>query len=313
MKEITSLDGCAFKPDDRVVVALGFFDGVHLAHRRLIQTCRERARELDGTALLFTFQNHPSSILNPENETLLLTPCPLKRLMLNQQNVDAVVSVPFDIPLSRTPAQTFIDEVLYGKIHAREIVVGFNYHFGYKRQGNAELLERNTPEKFDRITVIEQQFLDGIPISSSRIRQAVRDGRIDEAARLLGRPFSISGSVIRGDGRGRQIGIPTANIHTRKNQILPRNGVYGVDVRVGGQDADPLPGVMNVGTVPTFTESDRPIIEIHLLDFDGDLYDEYVFADVRHHLRDERRFSGPDELVAQIQQDINTFNALRSV
>lgn len=306
MIEIASIDECSFQRGGPVVVALGFFDGVHLAHQRLIEECKTRAKAKNGQSVVFTFQNHPSSILTPDRPTPLLTPYPLKRQLIESMGIDVLCAVLFDETLCDTPAKQFIHEVLEKRLHSRELVVGFNFRFGYNREGSARLLNRFVPSVFDAVDVIEQQFSGDIPISSSRVRKAIMKGNLEETRALLGRSYALAGSVIPGDGRGRTIGFPTANLQL-SDQVVPPNGVYGVRARLESVNAEPLWGVMNIGQIPTFTDGSQRAIEIHLLDFHGDLYSQNMIAEVMEFIRSERKFSSPQELIQQIHTDIQTF------
>jgi len=306
MIEINSLDACSFRESDEVVAALGAFDGIHLAHQRIIRACNERARARGGMSVLFTFQNHPRTALNPSHPVPLLTPYPLKLQWLRRMNLGAAVGVPFDLAFSEIPAKIFIDDILRGKLAAKEIVVGYNFRFGHNREGDAEMLLSRVPSQFERVTVVQQQQDHDLTISSTVIREIIAQGDLKKAADLLARPYQIAGTIIQGDGRGKTIGLPTANLDVTE-QVMPPGGVYGVRVRLGALDAPPLWGVMNIGSVPTFKVDALPSCEIHLLDFDEDIFGCYLVADLLLHLRNERKFSGKDELLAQIRQDIRQF------
>lgn len=306
MKEWNALEDCYLPPSDEVVLALGVFDGVHLAHRRIIEECKHRAAKRNGHSVIFTFQNHPSSALRPEKAPPLLTPYPLKRLLLQQSSVDALIGIPFDLHLSHIKAKDFVEKILIEKLSAKEVVVGFNFCFGFMREGTPDLLRQYVPGHFDSVKVVDQQKFEGEAISSTLIRQKILNGELRQAQRLLDRPYQLAGTVVRGDGRGRKIGIPTANIDTSQ-QVLPPNGVYGVSVRIRDLDAPSYWGVMNIGNVPTFTDQKKRTTEVHLLNHEENLYDQYLIVDIHDKIRDERKFSGPSELVAQIYNDITTF------
>ncbi len=308
MIEINSLEDCTFHPDDQIVVALGFFDGIHKAHQCLIDTCINHAKVRNGKSVLFTFQNHPSSVLNPDNQTPLITPYPLKRQIIQSYDIDYVVAVQFDEKLCHTSAKDFTTEVLVKRLAAHEIIVGYNFHFGHNRQGSANMLQSLSTNSFDDIVVIEQQFFDGSPISSSRIRKSIIQGNLTEASHLLGRPYYFAGNVISGDGRGRSIGFPTANINIDA-QAIPPNGVYGVRVRLDHIDATPMNGVMNIGKVPTFTDESQITAEVHILDFNENIYDRFIIVEFVELLRHEKKFSSKDELVNQIKSDIEEFKS----
>ena len=308
MIEITSLDLARFRAEDQVVAAVGFFDGLHLAHQEIIRVCRDRAQQRGGLSVVFTFQNHPAAVLAPDRCPTLITPYALKRAGLERLGVDTLVAVPFDLAFSRITAEAFIRDILAGLLHAREIVVGFNFHFGHARQGTPERLEQAVPECFEHVWIIPPHVQDDQPVSSTRIRKEILQGRLDWVAQGLGRDFQIAGDVIRGDERGRSFGFPTANLDVH-HQVLPPHGVYGVRVCIGSLDGEPHWGVMNVGVLPTFGEKPVPTVEIHLLDFHGDLYGQWLIADVLHLLRPERKFDGVQELTEQIHNDIAAFRA----
>ncbi|MDP8246311.1 MAG: riboflavin biosynthesis protein RibF [Candidatus Hinthialibacter antarcticus] len=306
MIELTTIANCPFQPSDGVVCALGFFDGVHRAHQRIIQTCCERAKQRGGVSVVFTFQNHPSDVLQPNAPTPLLTPYALKKRWIETLAPDYLVAVPFTKELSQTRAEQFIQQSLIDCFHAREIVIGFNFTFGRNREGTPEALKQKTPAAFEHVTIIEPMSHNNEPISSSRIRQSVKNGDLDHSADLLGHTVQIAGSVVQGDLRGRSIGFPTANIDY-SNQLLPPNGVYGVRVMRNQFDAEPVWGVMNIGVVPTFKDTPQRTVEIHLLDFNDDLYNEYLIVDVLMNIRAEQKFDGPQQLITQIHADIAAF------
>lgn len=306
MIEINSLDQCNFEDDDEIVVALGFFDGLHLAHQEIINTCKERARQRKGKALIFTFQNHPRTALDPSNPVPLLTPYPLKYQLIQAMKVDVIAGIPFDVNFSKTTAEEFVHDILHTKLSAKEVIVGYNFHFGYQRKGNTDYLKQQVPTLFQDITVIEQQSLNQLVISSTVIREKIAEGDLEATASMLGRPYQLAGTVIKGDGRGRAIGIPTANINISR-QVLPPNGVYGVRVRIDSLKADIIWGVMNIGYVPTFKDQAIRSAEVHLLDYEGDLYNHFLIVDILTPIREERKFSGVDALIEQIHNDIDTF------
>lgn len=306
MIELTTIEKCPFQPSDGVVCALGFFDGVHRAHSRIIETCCEQANQRGGASVVFTFQNHPSEVLRPEAPAPLLMPYSLKKQWIETLKPDYLVAVPFTRELSQTSAETFIQQSLIHCFHAREIVVGFNFAFGRNREGKPEMLQQKSPAEFDRVTIVEPMSHNGETISSSRIRQSVQTGDLDHAADLLGHPVQIAGGVIKGDQRGRSIGFPTANIDY-SNQLLPPNGVYGVRARKNSLNADPYWGVMNIGVVPTFKDQPKRTVEVHLLDFNEDLYGSGLIVDVLANIRVEQKFDGPQPLIDQIHRDITAF------
>ncbi len=306
MIEITSLEACSFQDQDQVVVALGFFDGLHRAHQQIIKECITRAKARNGTSAVFTFRNHPSSVLTPDLSTRLLTPYLLKLQLLEEMGVDAVVGVLFDLPTCRLSADNFIDDILLTRMKAKEVVVGFNFAFGKDRQGNVEMLKACESDKFEHVTIVDQLLHDEQPISSTIIRSLLYRGQLDEVRDLLGRPYQLFGQVVPGDGRGKTIGFPTANINIG-GQIAPPRGVYGVRVRQETLDAPSYWGVMNIGIVPTFENLENQRIEIHLLDFDENIYGKNLIIDVLQSIRGEQKFPNPHALIEQIHKDIASF------
>jgi riboflavin kinase / FMN adenylyltransferase len=306
MKELNSLTECNFSESDNIVVALGFFDGLHLAHQRVISECVARAKALCGTAAVFTFQNHPTSILSPDCATQLLTPYPLKKMYMESLGVDCLIAIPFDIEISSLPPQNFIEEILVTRFHTKEIVVGYNFHFGANRDGTIESFQEQIPGIFDKVHIIKPQTFQNEVISSTLIRNTLLQGHLETAAQLLGHPYQLFGKIINGDGRGRSIGFPTANMETH-GQIFPPNGVYGVQARIGALDKTAIQGVMNIGMVPTFLHEQRISVEVHLLDFHDDIYGQELIVDILLPIRNERKFASPQELVEQIKNDIHVF------
>ncbi len=306
MIEITSLEECTFKDHDQVVVALGFFDGLHLAHQKIIGTCKKQAKKRDGKSVIFTFQNHPSSVLTPDQTTRLLTPYLLKLQLLEKMGIDAVVGVMFDIPTSSISAEQFIEDILIKSLFAKEVVAGFNFAFGRERKGQVDTLKSYESDKFDKVSIVEPLYQAGQPISSTLIRNKLYQGELDSVSELLGRPYQLFGTVIRGDNRGKSIGFPTANLEVG-GQILPPNGVYGVQVRQKSLSAPPMWGVMNIGVIPTFKDKPLRSVEVHLLDCGEDLYGTNLIVDILYHLRGELKFPGPEALVEQINKDIVKF------
>lgn len=291
-----------FSPKDfsHPVVTLGNFDGVHLGHQALIQRAKEEARKVGGEAVVFTFEPHPAKVLFPEREIKLITPLPNKLKVLRELGVDATVVYPFSRGLAEKPAEAFVQEVLYGKIRPHSVVIGFNFQFGKGRTGTAETL-RDLGMVFGfEVEVVPAKEVAGSPVSSSRVRELILQGRVEEAFRLLGRPFFVEGRVVAGEGRGRDLGFPTANLEVNPDQLLPR-GVFAVWVK--GASGDRLPGVANIGQRPTF-KGKAPTFEVHLMGFSGSLYSQELEVEFVRKIRDERPFPTPEALARQIARDV---------
>lgn len=281
------------------MVTLGSFDGVHLGHQELIRRAQDRAQALGGHSCAYTFHPAPQDVLRPDNGIPRIQRLEDRLSRLLELGVDHVVVEPFDLEFARREASWFVQVVLLHRLRAREIVVGWDFRFGRNREGDADLIARSSGLPVHQI----EALCDGTePISSSRIRRALAAGRVGAATALLGRPHEAVGEVVPGDGRGRTLGFPTANLRPLSS-LLPMNGVYAVRARMEEPRGDWLPGVANLGTRPTFSGSERRV-EVHLLDYRADLYGRRLRVAFVQRLRDERRFAGAEDLRAQIDRDI---------
>lgn len=288
------------------VVTIGIFDGVHLGHQLIFRRVVERAREVEGTSVAVTFRPSPRQVLNPDVPADLLTTFPQKCALLEQMGLDAVLVIPFTRDFSRTPPEDFITNVIHLRVGAREIFVGHDFAFGRGRKGTIALLKDEAARLEIAVTVVGPVTAGGEPVSSSAIREALRSGDPQGAAELLGRPFSLAGSVVEGYRGGRELGFPTANIRVGQEMLIPADGVYAIRVLWRGTWYD---GVANVGTSPTFP--DRPLrVEVHLFDVTATLYDEVLEVAFFARLREERRFPSAEALAEQIRQDAEQARAL---
>ena len=295
--------------DQRVeesVVTTGAFDGVHLGHQAVIREVLRRASDRGVCAAVVTFDVHPATVVRPESAPKLLTRLPRKLELLESIGVDVVYVIEFDQARSQTTAGRFVDDVFVDRLGAQEILVGSDFNFGKGREGTVEFLAEQGATKGFTLEGLELLRTDEEatePVSSTAIRRALVGGDVATAATMLGRPFEIRGTVVRGDQRGRQIGFPTANVVLPDDMARPANGVYAC--RYITTDGVVRPAAVNVGVRPTFYESaDAAVLEAHLLDFDGDLYDQIAQVQFVSFLRSERRFNGIDELQAQLKADI---------
>ncbi len=284
----------------RTVVTIGNFDGVHLGHRAILTRVCQRARELGGQAVAVTFNPHPVKVLRPEVNLPMLTTQDQKLRLLADAGLDAVVVLPFTTEFAGLAARDFVQQYFGERLHAREVVVGHDYCFGRGREGNIDLLKAMGEVHGFTVQVVWAVEVDGAVVSSSLIRALLRLGKVTAAARLLGRPYGVTGRVVQGKGRGAKLlGVPTANLLT-PNELLPSCGIYAVWVRRG---AATLPGVANIGTCPTFDNSELSL-EVHLMEFSGDLYGEDLEVQFVTRLREEQRFPSLEALAAQIHADI---------
>ncbi|HEY7511690.1 MAG TPA: bifunctional riboflavin kinase/FAD synthetase [Vicinamibacteria bacterium] len=284
-------------------VTIGNFDGVHRGHQALVATAVEEAHRRQGAAAALTFDPHPARVLDAARAGPALTTLEQKAELLSGLGLDALVVVPFDAPRAAQSAEAFVREVLAETLHARAVVVGRAFRFGHDRAGDAALLARLGEALGFAVQAIAPVEHEGEPISSTRVRRALQKGRVEEAAALLGRPYFVDGTVARGEGRGRALGVPTANLDLL-NEALPALGVYAGWCRLLEAGERPRwPSVVNVGTRPTFAGR-HTTVEAHLLDRDLDLYGRHMRLEFVARLRDEQAFPGPQALVEQIRRDI---------
>ncbi|MFA9431266.1 bifunctional riboflavin kinase/FAD synthetase [Egicoccus sp. AB-alg2] len=282
-------------------VTIGNFDGVHRGHQVLLRRAVDAAHDRDARAVAVTFDPHPAAVLRPGSEppTLLATDERVARLL--EVGVDLVVVLTFTRELSQLTPQAFVRDVLVRPMGARRVIVGTNFRFGHKAAGDVVTLVQEGEQHGFEVEAVTLLELDGVAISSTAVREHLAAGRIDWANQALGRPYHVRGEVVPGDGRGRTIGVPTANVDVPADRLVPANGVYA---GTAGADGRRWPAVTNVGLRPTFAGTTRTV-EAHLLDADADLYGHQLEVTFEHRLRDERRFDGIDALVAQIHADID--------
>jgi riboflavin kinase/FMN adenylyltransferase len=282
-----------------VVVALGNFDGVHLGHQAVLRRAVEEGRRRGGRVVAATFDPHPRAVLGGQPK--LLTTLELRREALLRYGADEVRAIRFDEELSGKSPEEFVRDVLVGQIGAEAVVVGENFRFGHRAAGDVGDLARLMRRFGGEAYAVAVRSEDGeAGISSTRIRQLIAGGEVEDAARLLGRPYVLRGEVVVGDRRGRSLGFPTANVLPDPAVVVPGRGVYAGFVRVG-QVAHPA--ATNVGVAPTF-EGSESRVEAYLLDFEGDLYGLVVDVSFVRRIRPEKRFSGVGELKAQIARDV---------
>lgn len=291
-------------PDDlrertpRSAVTIGNFDGVHLAHQKLIRRVVECARAASATSAAITFDPHPASILAPERAPRLLTPFDRKLKLIEMLGVELVFVLPFTRDLSRLSPGEFVRKILVEKMRPRSVHVGPNFRFGHGQEGNTQVLAELARKEGFNVEVMPMLEVRGDRVSSSRIRELLSEGRVEQAGRLLGRPFSNCGAIVPGIGAGRRQTVPTLNLAPVEEQ-LPRVGVYVTRTRVGATVHE---SVSNVGHKPTF--GDHPLtVESFLLNFSREISEGEMEVEYLHRLRDEMKFPSPAVLKAQIQED----------
>jgi len=288
------------------VLALGNFDGLHRGHVKIIERVRRRAEERGGVAVLLTFDPHPTRVVRPDKAPRLLMTTPQKLEALEQAGMNGVAIVRFTRELSQWSPEQFAERVLVNWLHVAEVWVGANFLFGHDRAGNFSLLRLLGARDGYRTEKIDPVRYKDFVVSSTRIRRLIAEGRVDEAAALLGRQYSVDGTVVSGDRRGRELGFPTANLET-PNELLPPNGVYATLLIMDGVVH---PAVTNIGVRPTFGNTYAAVVETHVLDADGDWYGRRVRLAFVQRMRDERAFDGPASLREQIENDCRRARAL---
>lgn len=288
------------RPLKNPVLTIGNFDGVHRGHLALFDKVKQRARAIQGHSVVMTFDPHPIKVMKPGNGPHLITPTLQKLELIAREGIDLILCVPFTREFATISAESFVRDILVTRLGLKEMVVGYDYSFGNKREGNIDLL-RNMGETLGfRIHVVEPVLINEKLVSSTSIRNLVKEGNLSDAKELLGRDYQVSGTVVKGANRGgKLLGFPTANLQL-VDELIPRKGVYAVTVRMG---KNTYYGVTNIGYNPTFG-NDALSIETHVLDFSGALLGQTIKINFLYRLRDERTFGSVEELSDQIALDI---------
>lgn len=292
----------SFNTDKKTVLTTGTFDGVHLGHQAILKRLVQSAREMDCESVLFTFNPHPRMILHPEDHGLKLLSSPEEKArILDEIGIDHLIEYPFSREFASLTALGYVRDILVDKIGIRKMIVGYDHRFGRHREGDyAKLIEFGEIFNFEveEISALEMQE---IKISSTKIRNALKEGRLDEATRYLGREYELTGTVVGGNQLGTKIGFPTANIDPGYQwKLIPSNGVYAVKCYIEGKKLD---GILNIGTRPTVNDNGERRIEVHILNWDGLIYDKEITLNFHYKIRDEQKFDSLDELKSQIQKD----------
>jgi len=298
MKIIRDVDNI---PEDLTgaFVTIGNFDGVHLGHREIFRKIVREAEETHKKSVVITFDPHPQKVIHPERRPFfLLTPLNEKLDLIRSCGVDAVILITFSTKFAEVTAGKFVENILWKKLHLSKLFVGYDYVFGKGKGGNAEFLKASGRRLGFQVEDIGVVKTDGIIASSTNIRLSILAGNVRLASEMLGKPYSVSGIVVKGYRRGTEIGYPTANIRSEK--VIPATGVYAIIAELEGARHQ---GVINIGNNPTFGNKETSA-EVHLLDFEGDIYGKDITILFIDRLRDEIKFKGPEELVRQIKRDI---------
>ena len=284
------------------VVTIGTFDGVHLGHQKILQTLLDEAQRIDGESVLLTFYPHPRMILYPESHGMKLLQTQAEKMeKLAEFGLQNLIIYPFSFDFSRLTALEFVRDILVNKLHVRKIVIGYDHQFGKNREGNIQYL-KDIAETYEfEVIEIPAQDIDEVNISSTKIREALLKGDVKRAAVFLGQCYQLSGKVIRGRALGRTIGYPTANIEVNSDlKLVPGIGVYAVEVYVEGKT---LRGMLNIGRRPTVVSTDNVNLEVHILDFQEDIYDKMITLRFMERVRDEQKFESVEALKEQLQKD----------
>jgi len=288
-----------FTPQRETVLTIGVFDGVHIGHRRLMDYLKRQALAEDRLPGVVTFRSHPQHIMSPKTPLYRLVTLDERIRLIKEMGIELVVPLSFNLELARVPARDFIG-LLQKHLRMQGLIVGPDFALGKGREGDAIALRKMGKEMDFWVEVFAPQMIDGEVVSSTVIRQALLGGDVKKVTRLLGRPFVLHGRIVHGEERGKELGFPTANLTFSRGQALPEDGVYVTKAYLGGQ---PHPSVTNIGKRPTFGEN-RRTVEVYLIGFSGEIYGEDLRIELVDRLRDEKRFASPEELKAQIGQDV---------
>lgn len=291
------------------VITIGSFDGVHLGHLKIINRLKEIAAQTKGETVVFTFSPHPRQVLFPgEGNLRLLTTLEEKKDLLAKAGVEHLIIYPFTREFSQLSYTEFVRDILVDQLHVKTLVVGYDHKFGKNREGSFEILQDLSSVFHFFVEKLDVLLMDHINVSSTKIRNALQEGDIEKANQFLGYAFRLHGTVIEGQKLGRRIQFPTANIQASDpNKIIPAYGVYAVYVYV---NRNRYAGMMNIGTRPTVSNADHRSIEVHILEFEGDLYHKPIEIEFVKKIRQEQRFASIDELQAQLEKDRQTVKAI---
>ena len=291
-----------------VFVTIGNFDGIHLGHRYIFAKMIEEALQVGCKTVVISFDPHPKMVLHPDKRPFYLISSSEEKIrLLGEIGIDAYIILPFSLEYAQTTAEEFVRDMLWEKLRIRKIIIGHDYTFGHGKKGNEVFIAEEGRRLGFAVEAMNPFRIGDEIVSSTKIREAILRGDVHFAATLLGRPYNISGRVVPGDQRGLELGFPTANVEANK-ELLPLRGVYAVRCLLRGKSLD---GVLNIGFNPTFSGG-KLTIEVHIFDFNEDIYGEMLDVLFIERIRDEVRFAGPKELIAQINKDVSQARELLS-
>lgn len=299
MEIIRGIDNYTAK-DKPIFLALGNFDGVHLGHQKLLKQVVSAAEKVDGLATAFIFDPHPSKVINPDKSPKIITRLDRQAELLKKIGINLLIYNPFNKEISKWQPEEFVEKIIISRLKAKHVFVGFNYSFGYRGQGDPELLKKLGEKYGFKVSVISPVEVDGKVVSSTLIREMVENGDIKNAQKLLGYYPMVEGTVIPGEQRGSKLGFPTANLKIETDMLVPGKGVYAAKAYYKDKGYN---CVVNIGSKPTFHE-DHPIaVEAHIMDFNKEIYSEPLRLFFLDKVRDEKKFNSVEDLVNQINQD----------
>ena len=287
------------------VVTLGNFDGLHLGHQQIFKRVKQEASKIRGQGVVITFEPHPLKVLAPEKFLPLLTPFKKKMMLIEKSGIEIVLCIEFSLTFSEISASEFIENILVEKVKVKKVIIGYNYHFGKGQRGDAQTL-KDAGKVFDfDVEVVEPLRVGETIVSSSKIRNLIQRGEVEEASKLLGRNYPVIGKVVGGEKRGQTLGFPTANLEI-SDELYPKTGVYAVEVVWHQKRFD---GLANIGSNPTFSaqtsKGGEPfLLEVHILGFNENIYGKEIEVYFKKRIRDEVRFESPSLLIEQIKKDI---------
>lgn len=294
-------DLAEIKRDEKSVITLGTFDGFHLGHQQIVQEVIRKSRLIGGRNFLLTFDPHPRKVIPGRNDIKLLSTLDEKVKILEQLGLENLFVIKFTSEFSKQPPEEFVKKYLVNGIGLSEIVIGYDHHFGKGRDGNFEILKELGKKFSFHVTVVPEFSVDGETVSSTKIRNVLLQGDVITAAKMLGRFYSFKGKIVRGDGRGKQLGFPTANISIdSEDKLIPAKGIYAAECIVENEKHF---GLLSLGSRPTFHDNGTVIPEFYIFDFDNDIYDKIMQVNLVERIRDEEKFNTVDDLIIQMKND----------
>ncbi len=297
-------DLAEIKRDEKSVITLGTFDGLHLGHQQIVEAVIRKSELIGGRNYLLTFDPHPRKVIPGRNDIKLLSDLDEKIMILERLGLENLFVINFTSEFSKQTPDEFVEKYLVNGIGLKEIVIGYDHHFGKGRDGNFELLQE-LGKKFNfHVTLVPEFSVDGETVSSTKIRNALLNGEVDKAGRMLGRFYSFKGKIVRGDGRGKKLGFPTANISIdNDDKLVPAKGIYAAECIVENEKHY---GLLSLGSRPTFHKDGDVIPEFYIFDFDRDIYDCIMQVNLIERIRNEEKFNSVDDLIIQMKKDEET-------